>query len=76
MTDEPEVGAWLEPAIATWWQLDEVVKAASAALTVVGVVLGLLYLGAYLERRHLKAQLQVLEGGAAPAEEVAGGSRG
>jgi hypothetical protein len=69
--NEPVPGAWLAPAFDAWRRCDELVRAVSAVLMVIGLGIGLLYVGAYLERRHLKAQLEVIDGGVVDVAEGA-----
>jgi hypothetical protein len=59
----PDVAEWMAPAADLWKRADELVKGAQAALTLLLLAGALLYAGAWLERRQLKAHLRVLDGG-------------
>lgn len=73
MSEMPGPGAWLEPAFDLWQSAKRLVDLAGHVLLVAGVGLGLLYAGAYLERRALKGRLTVLDGVDAVREAAAQG---
>lgn len=82
--ERPEAGAWLEPAWGLWTRVDQLVRAVSTAVAVVGLALGLVYVGAHLERRSLEGRLSLGDGLEAVREasrrrvetEADGGDRG